>query len=95
MPPAVNSGYSICHLAINIFQQNKRISREMQTGGRYTNFQWEVLHSGHYWTVTRKVLAIKSTQRTNGTMLSFLERLSPFSNFFPCKFEVSHHTYNS
>ena len=42
-----------------------------------------------------KVAAIKSTQRTNGTTLAYFGRLSPFSNFLPCKFEVSGQTYNS
>ena len=60
-----------------------------------------LIFSGKCYTVDtieqlpEKVAAIKSTQRIIGTTLAYFERLSPFSNFFPCKFEVSGQTYNS
>ena len=45
--------------------------------------------------VPENVVAIKSTQTSNGTTLAYFGRISPFSNFFPCKFEVSGQNYNS
>ena len=94
-PQEIQAKRTILHPILKYASEAKEYQRKCKL------VEYVLIFNGKLYTVDtigqlpEKVSTIKSTQKTNGTMLAYFWRLNPFSNSFPCTFEVSGQTYNS